>query len=112
MNRITPFFLIFLFFVVSCNNSDEMHNTNNFTNSSEKKDKTALFSLSSLDFSNGNTIPTDCACEWLGGKNRPPSLLWENTPPETESFALIMDDETFKSGDGATKHWSVFNIPA
>ncbi len=94
-----------------CNCGNDLQEKKISSDNSEYKKQSRSFILSSTDFFNGGVIPTDCACKWLGGKNLPPQLRWINVPSKTESFALIMDDETHKPGDEAVKHWAVFNIP-
>jgi len=41
-----------------------------------------------------------------------PQLDWQNAPDNTDSFALIVDDETSPCGTGAEAcvHWNLFNI--
>ena len=72
------------------------------------------FALTSQNFTNGGTIPLLHACTFLGGDNQSPQLTWSDPPPNTNSYALIVDDEDAPcgTGDNACKHWSVYNIPA
>lgn len=46
-------------------------------------------SLSSPSFSHGGDIPADFTCE---GRDLSPALEWSGAPPDTKSFALIVDD--------------------
>lgn len=72
------------------------------------------FTLTSQDFADGEIIPLINACISLDGDNQSPELTWTNPPQDTDSYALIVDDEDSpcEAGDGACKHWSVYNIPA
>jgi Raf kinase inhibitor-like YbhB/YbcL family protein len=45
------------------------------------------------------------------GENVSIPLAWENAPPKTRSFALIMDDQAGGSGLGVS-HWVAYGIPA
>lgn len=67
--------------------------------------------LRSPSFANNEPIPTVHTCE---GKDTSPPLLWENAPPATRSFALIVDDPD--APDPADPqmtwvHWVLYNIP-
>jgi len=65
-----------------------------------------IFTLSSESFKYGKSIPPTFSCE---GEDLSPALEWQNVPPETESFALIMDDPDAPSGTWV--HWLVYDIP-
>jgi len=60
-----------------------------------------------LSFAHNEMIPTKYTCD---GEGISPPLKWEGVPPETKSFALIMDDPDAPSGDFV--HWVIFSIPA
>lgn len=108
-----PFlFLLLSSLLVSCTNEEASQVKNDFSINNNNQNQTKSFILFSNEFTDGGAIPSECACNWLGGKNRPPQLRWNNAPPETVSFTLLMEDETRNVGDKATKHWSVFNMPA
>ena len=70
------------------------------------------FQVSSSAFSAGAEIPLTHACTDLSGDDYSPQLSWQNAPENTDSFALIVDDETAPCGTGANAcvHWNLFNI--
>jgi Raf kinase inhibitor-like YbhB/YbcL family protein len=77
-----------------------------------------VFSLTSSAFQNGQSIPPQFAAGPLlpndqrtFGNNSPP-LAWHHPPVGTESFALIMNDESVSRSEGGFSHWVIFNIPA
>ena len=64
------------------------------------------FSLKSASFNANGMIPFKYSCK---GEDISPSLMWENPPFGTKSFALIVDDP---DAPGWTRiHWVVYNIP-
>jgi Raf kinase inhibitor-like YbhB/YbcL family protein len=63
--------------------------------------------LTSDAFMNGQSIPAKYACT---GRNLSPALAWNEPPPGTQSFALIVDDPDAPMGTWV--HWVLFNIPA
>ncbi len=70
------------------------------------------FTLSSLSFSSGSTIPLKYVCSSKGGQDISPQLSWTNVPSGTKYFAIIMDDPDAQSVCGYTwVHWFVINIP-
>ena len=58
-------------------------------------------------FVHNEMIPSRFTCD---GQDISPPLQWKNAPPETQSFALIMDDPDAPIGTWV--HWILFNIPA
>lgn len=46
----------------------------------------------------------------LIGANQRPALTWQNAPPGTESWAVVIRD--LDAPDGPFSHWVVYNIPA
>ena len=58
-------------------------------------------------FAHNQMMPSRFTCD---GQDISPPLNWENVPPETKSFALIMDDPDAPLGTWV--HWIIFNIPA
>jgi len=58
-------------------------------------------------FAEGATIPKRHTCE---GEDLSPALTWSGAPPETKSYALIMDDPDAPAG--IWNHWLQFDIPA
>lgn len=73
----------------------------------------AELSLTSSVFQNGGAIPKAHACHAKGGENLSIPLAWAGVAADVQSFALVMDDETSpcRKGDGACRHWGVFNVP-
>jgi Raf kinase inhibitor-like YbhB/YbcL family protein len=73
------------------------------------------FTLSSPAFENGKTIPSEFTCD---GTNTSPELHIENTPRETVSLALIIDDPDIpqvvkeRMGIDVFDHYVLYNIPA
>lgn len=66
-----------------------------------------MFTLTSPDFTNGESIPERFSCD---GEDSSPALAWSDAPEGTKTFALIMDDP-----DAPMKkwvHWLLYNIPA
>lgn len=57
-------------------------------------------------FAEGGGIPKLHTCE---GANVSPSLEWEGEPPDTRSFALIVDDPDAPAG--TWNHWLLWDIP-
>jgi Raf kinase inhibitor-like YbhB/YbcL family protein len=64
-------------------------------------------SIISPAFDNGAFVPTKYTCN---GQNISPKLSWENAPPGTQSFALIMDDPD--APNGTWDHWILYDIPS
>jgi Raf kinase inhibitor-like YbhB/YbcL family protein len=62
--------------------------------------------LSSPQFVNEGSIPSRYTCD---AANYSIPLAWKNTPQNTQSFVLIMDDPDAPMG--TWDHWLVFNIP-
>jgi Raf kinase inhibitor-like YbhB/YbcL family protein len=65
------------------------------------------FQLKVDGFSDGDKIPGRFTCE---GADTSPALTWSGAPPESKSFALIIDDPDAPSG--TWNHWLLWDIPA
>ncbi len=65
------------------------------------------FVLTSPAFSEGEKIPKKYGCN---GADISPPLVWRDTPPETKSFTLLLEDPDAPMGTWI--HWVIFNIPA
>ena len=65
------------------------------------------FTLSSPAFGSGAEIPKNSTCQ---GPDGSPLLAWIDHPPQTSSFALIVDDPDAPAGTWV--HWVIWNIPA
>jgi Raf kinase inhibitor-like YbhB/YbcL family protein len=63
------------------------------------------FTLTSPDFKEGAMIPAEFTGD---GEDVSPALAWQNPPPGTVSFALIVDDPD--APGGAWTHWLVCGI--
>ena len=64
------------------------------------------FTLSSPAFPSGAEIPKANSCQ---GPDVSPLLTWIDHPPQTQSFALIVDDPDAPAGTWV--HWVIWNIP-
>lgn len=70
-------------------------------------DEKMTFRLSSPDFKNGEVIPKRFVCD---GDDMSPELLWEEPPPGTKSFLLIVEDPDAPMGTFV--HWIVYDMPS
>jgi Raf kinase inhibitor-like YbhB/YbcL family protein len=75
--------------------------------STETQEANMTLSLSSSAFTAGASIPVQYSCK---GRDVSPPLAWTNSPANTKSFALIMDDPDAPMGTWV--HWVLFNIPS
>src|SRR5262245_40420332 len=65
------------------------------------------FELQSAAFTSGVQIPAKHTCD---GRDTSPQLRWSDPPPNTRSFALIMDDPDAPGGTWV--HWVLYAIAA
>jgi Raf kinase inhibitor-like YbhB/YbcL family protein len=65
------------------------------------------FTLTSSAFAPTQPIPPPHS---RAGENTSPDLAWQDTPPGTQTLALIVDDPDARFR--AFTHWVLFNIPA
>jgi Raf kinase inhibitor-like YbhB/YbcL family protein len=65
------------------------------------------FRLFSDTFTDGGWVPDIHTCQ---GADVSPSLEWSGEPPETRSFALLLEDPDAPSGTWT--HWVLFDLPA
>jgi Raf kinase inhibitor-like YbhB/YbcL family protein len=65
---------------------------------------TGPLTLTSTVLAEGATFPADYTCN---GVNESPPLAWINTPPGTQSLAVVMTDTTIN-----LIHWVIYDIPA
>ena len=63
--------------------------------------------ITSTAFSEGQPISQKYTCQ---GNDFSPPLAWTNTPPNTKSLALIMDDPDAPAGTWV--HWVLYDLPA
>jgi Raf kinase inhibitor-like YbhB/YbcL family protein len=68
---------------------------------------TMSIEIKSAGFSAGGTIPKKFTCD---GADSSPALSWNQAPPRTETFALIVDDPDAPAGTWV--HWVLYNLPA
>jgi hypothetical protein len=69
------------------------------------------FTLTSPDFTDGDTLPTSARGSDVGGSDRSPALQWSGAPDETQSYVLTVYDPDAPTGSGFW-HWAVSDIPA
>ena len=65
------------------------------------------FVLITPAFREGSTIPTQFTCS---GANVSPALTWNQPPPRTRTFVLVVDDPDAPGGTWV--HWVVYNLPS
>ncbi len=66
-----------------------------------------VFAIHSSAFREGETIPRRHTCE---GADVSPPLAWNEPPPATRSFVLIVDDPDAPMGTWV--HWVLYNLPS
>jgi Raf kinase inhibitor-like YbhB/YbcL family protein len=69
----------------------------------------AEFTLTTPDFQDRLTEMQEFDGFGCKGKNVSPTLIWQDAPKETQSFALTMYDPDAPTGSGFW-HWIVYNI--
>lgn len=69
------------------------------------KNFAAKFVLESPAFKLNTMIPTEYTCS---GADTSPPLTWRDVPPNTQSFALVVEDPDAPTG--VWTHWVLFNI--
>ena len=65
------------------------------------------FKLRTSAFAEGELIPQRHTCD---GENLSAALQWEDPPPSTRSYALVVDDPDAPAGTWT--HWLLWDIPA
>jgi Raf kinase inhibitor-like YbhB/YbcL family protein len=70
--------------------------------------------LASPDFGPGKPFTERFLFRGLGcnGDNVSPALVWDNPPPGTRSFALMVHDPDAVTGGAGIWHWVIINMPA
>src|SRR5215213_6057155 len=71
------------------------------------EDETMPLTLTSPAFKQGKVIPIRHTRD---GENLSPPLEWQDAPPETRSFMVLVEDPDAPSG--TFRHWAMYNIPA
>lgn len=64
------------------------------------------FTLNTQDFSIRGLLPQEYTCD---GADVSPELEWQNPPPNTKAFAIVLNDPDAKKGN--FYHWIIYNIP-
>jgi hypothetical protein len=70
------------------------------------RDSGGKMELKTTAFRPGGTIPAQYTCS---GEDISPDLSWNDPPPGTESFVLIVDD--LDAPAGTWVHWVVYDLP-
>lgn len=86
------FFLILILIFVGCNTKVEK--------------EYVKIELQSNKLKEGDFIQSIYTCD---GDDISPPLQWSNTPKDTKSFCIVMDDPD--APGGTFTHWIIFNIP-
>lgn len=63
--------------------------------------------VSTTAFAPGETIPLQHTCS---GADQSPPITWTGAPPDTTSFAVVVDDPDAPGGTWV--HWTTWNLPA
>ena len=66
----------------------------------------STFRIISQSFKSGQRIPDTYTCK---GGNNSPEIHWKDAPPQTKSFALIVEDPDAPLQ--VWTHWMIYNIP-
>jgi len=74
---------------------------------SAAKDFSGKLELKTTAFAPGGVIPNQYTCS---GADISPALSWDQAPPRTQSFVLIVDDPDAPARTWV--HWVVYNLPA
>jgi len=84
------------------------------TDPAEETSGSGEFALTSAEFTDGATIPDAHTCAAPEGLSAPsPSFSWSGAPDGTQSFALVMIDETLVGmGNSMGYHSALWNLPA
>ncbi len=75
-------------------------------------DDDGVFTITSASYSSDGIIPEKYSCD---GANISPHYRWSSAPTSTDSFVLILDDESTpgcSTGTSACRHWALYNIPS
>lgn len=70
---------------------------------------TTAFALTA-PWAEGAAIPTEYVCSREGGSNGSPALSWTGAPAGTQSFAIVMRDESL--AQASNYHWVLYDMPA
>lgn len=110
---IIPLLIMAMFIFTGCGDEKVREST-----AAEPSQRTVSVSqgmtLLSDSFRDRAELPLSMACPEKLGQNISPHLAWSGAPAGTDSFAIVMDDESTPGcgpGDQACVHWGVFNLP-
>lgn len=67
------------------------------------------FILTSPEFKQGDRVDSSYQSDQ---DNQSPSLIWENAPTESKSFAIVCHDPDAPTGGAGWWHWMAINIPS
>ena len=73
----------------------------------DSRSKTAVLSLTSPAFAEGDSIPTQFTCD---GADHSPPLIWSGAPQGTAAYALVVEDPD--APGGTFIHWVLYDMPA
>lgn len=101
------FMLLVLVFAASWTFAHSRAGARRPTTQDTLKQSADTLQLSSGSFEADAAIPAKYTC---GGDDVSPALLWNDPPPATKSFALVVDDPD--APNGTVVHWLIYDIPA
>jgi len=104
-SKLKPVLLILA--LASCGASDKAAQGDSKGGAAMEHATIAKLNMNSNAFKDGQAIPDDYTCD---GGDKTPVLRWGAPPPDTKSFALVVDDPDAPSG--TFRHWGVYDIPA
>jgi len=73
------------------------------------------FTVTSSALVDGAALPADLRCTRNGGEGVSPPLAWDNAPPDTQAYAIVMQhypNGTYPGVNEPSHYWLVWNIPA
>ncbi len=92
-------FLLAVVAMAGCRSAEEAAST------TEATEATMSITLTSPDFDDGGTIPTELTCD---GDDRSPTLRWEGVPEDTTELTLLVEDPD--APGGTFVHWVLWGL--